>query len=66
MADSEATACARSTAAIGGTTTGGTRMTNAPPLKEDIIWTSMLQSPQTSTLPLAEDNSTPKPRKQNL
>jgi len=42
------------------TTIGGTKMTDAPPLKEDIIWTSMLQ---TSTLPLVEDNSTPRPRK---
>jgi len=48
------------------TTTGGTRTTDAPPLKEDIIWTSMLQSHQTSMPPLAEDNSTLKPRKQNL
>jgi len=45
----------------GGTTIGGTNMTNAPPLKEDTIWTLTLQSPQTSMLLLAEDNSTPKP-----
>jgi len=48
-----------------GTTTGGTKTIDAPPLKEDIIWTSTLQSLPTLTLPLAEDNSTLKPRKRN-
>jgi len=38
---------------------------DVPPLKEDIIWTLILLSPLISTLQLAEDNSTPKPRKQN-
>jgi len=42
-----------------------TTMDDAPPLKEDIIWTLMLQLPQTSMPLLAEDNSTLKPRKQN-
>ena len=50
---------------MGETTTGGTETTDTPPLKEDIIWTLMLQSPQTSMPLLAEDNSTPKPRKRN-
>jgi len=40
-------------------------MDDAPPLKEDIIWTLMLLSLQTSTPSLAEDNSTPKPKRQN-
>jgi len=42
-----------------------TTMDNAPPLKEDIIWTSMPLPPQISMPLLAEDNSTPKPREQN-
>ena len=51
----------REEATIGGTTI----MDDAPPLKEDIIWMSMLLSPQISMPPLEEDNSTLKPRKQN-
>jgi len=47
------------------TTTGGTiETTDAPPLKEDTIWTSTLQSPKTS-MPLPVDNNIPKQRKQN-
>jgi len=52
-------------AVMGGTTTGRTNTTDTPPPKEDIIWISMPLLPQTLTTLLAEDNSTPKPRKRN-
>jgi len=51
-------------ATMEGTTTGGIGTTDAPHPKEDTTWTSILQSPRTST-PLPVDSNIPKQRKRN-